>query len=258
MNTKTVLALGLCMFGAVSCFAQKKLVTDVTRGIAKACLAPKLNVSFAPKASLSSVVNGYLRTPAVSRFTLPDGQAMRAVRFSRNILIKKEDLLIPAGSLAVVSPAGKIMLYGPEEELPAEIKEGLDAAFEAENPGLLEFMDSWVVEDVAAPSGKPWNGKTSYDAQTDLAVDIDVYYEGQSDEVLVRTIDGALAKVYRIPSANIYYQPAGRAGTYLNPDEDLIIFYFAKGNGAPLSDGQIIFGGVKDTLWKQFFKVRPQ
>lgn len=258
MNKKTALALGLCMFCAVSSFAQKKLVTDVTRGIAKARLAPKLNVSFVPKTSLSHVVNGYLRTPAVSRFTLPDGQAVRAVRFSRNILVTKEDLLIPKGSLAVVNPAGKITLYGPEETLPAEIKEGLASSFEAEYPGLLEFMDSWVAEDLSTPSGKPWDGKTSYTAQTDLAVDVDAYYEGQSGEVLVRSMDGALARVYRIPSANIYYKPTGRAGTYLNPDEDLIIFYFAKGNGAPISDGQIIFGGVTDTFWKQFFEVRPQ
>lgn len=258
MNKKTVLAFGLCVFCAVSAFAQQKMVTGVTRGIAKARLAAKPAVSFVPKYSLPSVVNGYLRTPNVTRFTLPDGTVMRAVRFSRNIKVEKEDLLIPEGSLAVVNPDGKIELYGPQEELPSEIKAGMDAAFEEEHSGFLQFLEGWAEDYPSSGAAVQWTGKAAYSAQTDLAKDVDAYYDGQSGELLTRKIDGAFTKVYRIPSYGIYYQPNGRAGRYLNPDEDLILFHYAKKDGTPINDGQIVFGGVTDPLWKDFFEVLPQ
>lgn len=241
---KIAAVFGLCVFCAVSSFAQGQIFKQVEKGVAKA--------GFVQKKTLSAVVNGYLRTSGVSHFTLPTGEAMRAVRFSRNIALTKEQLLVPEGSLAVVNPEGKITLYGPDEVLPAEIQNGLDAAFEREFPGFLEFMEAITpVEETVADASKTWTGKLSYDNQVDLAADVNAYYEGVAEETVIATITKQEAKVYRVPSRDIYYQPVGRSGRYLNPNEDLIVFYPAK------NDGQIIFGGLTDETWRMFFKPRP-
>ena len=244
LMNKIAAVIGLCVFCTVSSFAQGQILKQVERGVARA--------GFVQKKSLSAVVNGYLRTPGVTQFTLPSGAAMRAVRFSRNIALTKEQLLVPEGSLAVVNPEGKITLYGPDEVLPAEIQNGLDAAFEREFPGFLEFMEAITpAEETATAAAKPWTGKTSYDAQVDLAKDMDAYYQGNADEVLNARTTGQEVKVYRVPSRDIYYQPVGRAGRYLNPNEDLVVFYPSQ------NDGQIIFGGVTDATWRMFFEPRP-
>lgn len=238
---KIAAIIGLCVFCAVSSFAQGQLFKHVQRGVAQA--------GFVQKKSLSSVVNGYLRTSGVSHFTLPTGEAMRAVRFSRNIALTKEQLLVPEGSLAVVNPEGKISVYGPDDIIPAEIQAGLDAEFERKYPSFFDFIE--MAEPAAALSAKPWTGKFSYDNQVDLAADVNAYYEGVAEETVIATITKQEAKVYRVPSRDIYYQPVGRSGRYLNPNEDLIVFYPAK------NDGQIIFGGLTDETWRMFFKPRP-
>lgn len=248
MNKKIMLAAGLCLFCAAFSFAQSKLVADVTRGVVQA--------KFVPKTSLSSVVNGYLRTPGVTHFSV-NGEAMRAVRFSRNIFVKKENLFLPEGTLAVITPAGKINVFGPEDEVPAEIKKGMDAAFEAENPGFFELMEAFAAAAASAPAAKAWNGNTMYEAQADLAKDIDAYYNGQSDEVFTRKIDGAVTKVYRIPVDGIYYHPVGRAGRYLSPEKDLLLFYSSRHDGRAINEGQLVFGGVTDRKWEIFFDPRP-
>lgn len=242
---KIAAVIGLCVFCAVSSFAQGQILKQVEKGVAKA--------GFVQKKTLSGVVNGYLRTPGVSHFTLPTGEAMRAVRFSRNIALTKDQLLVPEGSLAVVNPEGKITLYGPNEVLPAEIRNGLDAAFEREFPGFMEFMEAITpVEEPSAEVSKTWTGKLSYDNQVDLAADVNAYYEGVAEETVIATITKQEAKVYRVPSRDIYYQPAGRSGKYLNPAKDLVIYYPAK------DDGQIIFGGIADKTWRMFFEPLPQ
>lgn len=240
---KTAVAVGLCLLGATSCFAQGgKMVEAVERGIKQA--------RFVQKSSLSSVVNGYLRTSKVLSLTLSSGKTVRAVRFSRDIALKKENLLVPQGSLAVVTPEGNISVYGPEETVPAEIQEALDNAFYAEYPEFAEFAAGAAAEPPAAPS-KPWSGAPVYNAQTDLARDIDAYYAGEAEEVLWDSISMLETKIYRVPSADIYYEPAGRAGRYLNPQEDLIFFHPGQNNGG------IIFGGVSDGIWRMFFKAQP-
>lgn len=241
---KIAAVIGLCVFCTVSSFAQGQILKQVERGVARA--------GFVQKKSLSAVVNGYLRTPGVTHFTLPTGEAMRAVRFSRNIALTKEQLLVPEGSLAVVNPEGKITLYGPDEVLPAEIQNGLDAAFEREFPGFLEFMEAITpAEETVADASKTWTGKLSYDNQVDLVKDINAFYKGEAKETLVAKITKQEGKVYKVPSRDIYYQPVGRAGRYLNPNEDLVVFYPSQ------NDGQIIFGGVTDETWRMFFEPRP-
>ena len=241
---KIAAVIGLCVFCAVSSFAQGQILKQVEKGVAKA--------GFVQKKTLSAVVNGYLRTPGVSHFTLPTGEAMRAVRFSRNIALTKDQLLVPEGSLAVVNPEGKITLYGPDEVLPAEIQNGLDAAFEREFPGFLEFMEAITpAEEPSAEVSKTWTGKLSYDNQVDLVKDINAFYKGEAKETLLAKITKQEGKVYKVPSRDIYYQPVGRAGKYLNPAKDLVIYYPAK------DDGQIIFGGIADETWRMFFEPLP-
>lgn len=238
MNKNFAVIAGLCVFFAGSAFAQKNLIKSVQRGVEQA--------RFVQKTSLSSVVNGYLRTPGVTHFTLPStGEALRAVRFSRNIAAKKEGLLIPEGSLAVVNAEGKIALFRPDEAVPAEIEEGMQEAFYAEHPGLKEFEDAIRagMEADEAVLSKPWNGKTAYDGQEDLAQDINAYYQGADETFGQVEIFGQQAIVYRVPVWNIYYHPAGRAGRYLNPEQDLILFY------PDINDGQIVFDGVKDPFF---------
>lgn len=246
MNKKILLVCVLSMCCAVHSFAQGKLLRQVERAVG--------NSKFVPKHSLSRVVNGYLRTPNVQHFTLPNGLAMRAVRFSRNIAVQKENLLIPKGTLAVVDPELKITLFAPNETLPAEIQEGLNLAYHSQHPEFAEFEDifsSVAFETQAEEPSAPWNGLPEYNAQTDLAKDIDAYYQGNADEVLNARRTGQEVKVYRVPSGDIYYQPVGRAGRYLNPNEDLVVFYPSQ------NDGQIIFGGVTDETWRMFFDPRP-
>lgn len=241
---KIIVVFGLCVFCAVSSFARGQIIKQVVekgvleRGVTKAV--------FVQKQSLSAVVNGYLHTTAVTHFTLPTGEEMRAVRFSRNIDLKKEQFSVLKGSLAVVNPEGKITLYGPEEELPAEIKAGLDAAFEREFPGFMEAFTP--AEETVAAASKPWTGTLSYEDQTALAIDINAYYEGNAEEVVWDRIGKQECKIYRIPSGDIYY--AGK-NKYLRPNEDLIIFYPAQNRG------QIVFDGLKNETWRMFFKPLP-
>ncbi|MDO5765371.1 MAG: hypothetical protein Q4P84_06720, partial [Elusimicrobiales bacterium] len=199
---KIAAVIGLCVFCAVSSFAQGQLFKHVQRGVAQA--------GFVQKKSLSAVVNGYLRFSGGTHFSLPTGEAMRAVRFSRNIALTKDQLLVPAGSLAVVNPEGKISVYGPDDVVPAEIQTGLDAAFERDYPGFTDLIE--MVEPAAELPSKPWTGKLSYDNQIDLAKDIDAYYEGNAKETVIATITKQETKVYRVPSRDIYYQPSGRSG----------------------------------------------
>ncbi|MGN0024622.1 MAG: hypothetical protein ACI351_04235 [Candidatus Avelusimicrobium sp.] len=227
MKTMTAV-IGLCVFCTVSSFAQGNLLKVVQRGVVRA--------GFVQKKSLVSVVNGYLRTPNVTHFSLPTGETMRAVRFSRNITLTKENLFVPKGSLAVVNPAGKITLYAPEEVLPADIQAGLEAAA----PKLLDC----VLEPVAEPSAKPWTGKLFYDNQIDLAKDIDAYYEGKAEETIFNRVTQQEGKVYRIPSGEIHYQPAGNTGSYLDPNKDLILFYPAK------NEGQVLLNGLTSDTWR--------
>lgn len=246
MNKKILLVCVLSMCCAVHSFAQGKLLRQVERAVG--------NSKFVPKKSLSTVVNGYLRTPAVRHFTLPGGQAMRAVRFSRNIAVQKENLLIPKGTLAVVDPKLEITLFAPDETLPAEIQKGLDAAYYAQHPEFAEFEEmfsSVKFETQAEEPSDPWNGQPEYNAQTDLAKDIDAYYKGNAEELRRDVITGREAKVYRVPSAAIFYRPSGRAGRYLDPDRDLILFFPGQ------NDGQIIFDGLTDTYWQTFFQPLP-
>lgn len=237
MKKKITVFVVLCLAFAGSAFAQKNLIKSVERSVAQA--------RFISKTSLPSVVNGYLRTPDVIRFTLPSGEALRAVRFSRNIATKKEGLLIPEGSLAVVNAEGKIALFRPNEAVPPEIEEGMREAFYAEHPGLKEFEDAIIagMEADKAVLSKPWNGKTAYDDQADLALDINAYYQGTDETFGQVEILGQQVIVYRVPVWNIYYHPAGRAGRYLNPAQDLILFYPNR------NYGQIVFNGVEDPFF---------
>lgn len=248
------------MYGnAVSSFAQvwgkvpklPKLNIQVTRGILVAKPQPWVR-----KLSLPSVVNGYLRTPGVIHFKVAE-VPMRAVYFSRDIWVQKEDLYIPKGSLAVVGPEKEITVYKPGDQLPLEVEAGLDAAFEERHPGFLAFEAS-IVMDPGEASSIPWKGKASYEAQVDIGLDVDAYYQGQANEIVVNRITQYKTKVYRVPSPNIYYQPAGRAGRYLNPEKDLILFYFSKENGTPIQDGQIVFDGLTDDTWRMFFEPIQQ
>ncbi len=249
MNKKITMIIGCCCFCAVSAFAQGKLIRPIKTVVSSANLTRQVaaKASFVPKASVSSVVNGYLRTPDVTRFTLPTGEAMRAVRFSRNIYVKKENLFLTEGTLAVVTPAGKISLFGPDEALPAEIKQGMDEAFAAESPVFFELLESVAKVEASALPGKAWNGKPSYDGQSDLARDVDAYFDGKPQETLIHRVTGYETRVYRVPSSSIYYKPAGRSGRYLSPQEDLILFFPSQ------NDGQIIFNGVTDHTWRMFF-----
>lgn len=242
---KMVAVIGLCVLCAVSSFAQRNLwkgVLQTGRIQTKLLAGVQRNVAasgFVQKQSLSSVVNGYLRMPTVTHFSLSTGEPMRAVRFSRNIALEKENLLVPKGSLAVVNQAGDITLYAPEEVLPADIQAGLDAA----SPELLDF----VLEPAAEQTAKAWSGKLSYDNQVDLAKDLDAYYEGNAEKKVFNRVVRQEGKIYRVPFSNIYYHPAGNTSRYLDPNEDLIIFYPATG------EGQILFGGISNKTWRKFF-----
>lgn len=247
MRQKAAFVFGLCLCCSVSSFAFGKLPL---KGLPNLPSKVASQARFIPKASLSSVVNGYLRTPNVVRFTLPSGEAMRAVRFSRDIKVVKENLLIPHGTLAVVNPKGEISLYKPEEVWPDEIKAGLDAAFEASHPEFTKFMES-VEREEEISSAVPWTGRPIYNAQSDIARDIDAYYGGQSEEVVWDIIVKREIKVYRLPSRYIFYRPAGRDGRYLDPEADLILFNPAQ------NDGQIVFNGLNDTYWRNFFQPKP-
>lgn len=261
MNTKTTIVFVLCAMSAISSFAQgwgklpkvsklptQQLSSQITRSVQLA--KPQ---KWVRKVSLPTVVNGYLRTPNVIHFKVA-GVPMRAVQFSRDIWVQKENLYIPEGSLAVIGPEKEISVYTQDDPLPQEIKAGLDAAFEEKYPGLLEFAASNEVL-LNDASAAPWTGKLVYEHQEGIGLDVDAYYQGQAEEVVVNRISKYKAKVYRVPSSNIYYQPAGRC---LNPDRDLILFSFAKQDGTPIADGQIIFDGLTDDTWRMFFEPIQQ
>lgn len=240
MNKKTVLLFGGCLLLAVPCFAQKNIVrvSKLFSSVERAAMQAR----FVPKYSLSSVVNGYLRTLGVLKFTVA-GKSMRAVRFSRDIALKKEGLLVPKNSLAVVEPNGAISLYHPNEKLPAELEAGLAST----EPELLVEMLPEEPEPV--PAG--WKGQSTYTAQEDLARDVDAFYGGKPVKTMRLRMTREEVKVYRLPVRWIEYHPVGSSATTLDSKSDLIVFF------PNTQTGHILFGGLISDTWKIMYEELP-